>query len=600
MFPEYNQGMIPKNVRIVKTQVERLLLPNVRRPGRYIGGEVNQIRKDLSACDVRIALCFPDVYEIGSSHTGLAILYELLNRTDGIAAERVFSPWIDAEQIMRTAKIPLFTLESKAAVADFDIIAISVTNELACSNVLNLLDLAGLAVRSENRGGGDPLILIGGQAANCAEPLADFADMFFLGLAEDALPQLIEFYRCRRKDLSKKEFLIAATEKFDFLYVPSLYKVEYRNEDFAGIEPISDSIPERLKNAVVDDFENAVVSEKPIVPFVAAIHDRITIEVMRGCPGRCRFCQASFCRRPIRYRSAERVVDIAKKQYAATGYDTISLLSLSTGEYPYLAEAVEKLTEFFAPRHVGISLPSLKIDQQLALLPKMVSSVRKSGLTIAVEAAGEKLRWIINKPISDADLFAAVRSAYQAGYKTLKLYFMVGLPGETDADIEAIADLSIHLSQIKKQVDSRPAAINAAVSWLVPKPHTPFGWLGQKPAQYFEKARKIILDRKHTLRAKTVQFKFHDINASVLEAAIARGDRRLCAVIETAWKNGARFDLWTECFRPDLWRQAFAEHGLDMDACAQKEFQPGRPLPWAHLGGPEEKYLLEHYRQMFL
>ncbi len=590
--------MIPKNVRIVKTQVEKLLLPNVRRPGRYIGGEVNQIRKNLSDCDIRVALCFPDVCEIGSSHTGLAILYELLNRTEGVAAERVFSPWIDAEQIMRTEKIPLFTLESKAAAGDFDIIAISVTNEIACSNVLNLLDLAGLPVRSENRGDDDPLVLVGGQASNCAEPLADFVDMFFLGQAEDALPELVKFYRrCKGAGLSKKGFLSAAAENFDFLYVPSLYKVEYRDGEFAGVLPISGSAGPKLQNAVVDDFENSVVPERPVIPFVAAVHDRITVEVMRGCPGRCRFCQASFCRRPIRYRSAERVADIAQKQYAATGYDTVSLLSLSTGEYPHLAEVVKKLNEAFAGKHVGISVPSLRVDQELALLPEMVSTVRKSGLTIAVEAASEKLRQVINKPISNENLFAAVLNAYRAGFKTLKLYFMVGFPGETDADIEAIADLSIHLSRMKKEIDGRVAVINAAVSWLVPKPHTPFGWLGQKPSQYFEKARKIILDRKRTFGAKAVAFKFHDISTSVLESAIARGDRRLCAVIETAWKNGAKFDLWTECFKPDVWRQAFASNGLDMDACAQKEFFPGRPLPWSHLGGPEEKHLLEHYRQ---
>ena len=316
---------------------------------------------------------------------------------------------------------------------------------------------------------------------------------------------------------------------------------------------------------------------------------------MRGCPGRCRFCQAGFCRRPIRYRSVDHVLEIAKQNYLATGFDTVSLLSLSTADYPDLEELVVRLQEYFQPHHVGISLPSLKVKRQLQLLPKMVTSVRKSGLTIAVEAAGEKLRKVINKPISDDDLFAGVRAAYEAGFQRLKLYFMVGFPGETEEDIAQIAELSYRLARLRKDVDGKVANINVAVSWLVPKPHTPFGWLGQKDRAYFENARDMILRQKRKLNARFLQFKFHNIENSILESAIARGDRRMANVIETAWRNGAKFDLWGECFDYNIWVEAFAEHGADADTAAQRSFAADETLPWQHLGGPEKEYLLKHF-----
>lgn len=586
-----------KTIRIVKQDVEKRFLPFVRKPARYIGGEFNQSSKDLSAAGVRFALCFPDIYEIGMSHTGLAILYELLNRMPGVAAERVFAPWLEAQNVLRTEKIPLFSLESKAAVADFDFIGFSISNELSYSNVLNLLDLAGLEIRSKNRKETDPIIIAGGQVANCAEPMAEFIDLFFLGQAEEHLPQIIELYRdCKQQGKTKAEFLTDAARRFECLYVPSLYDVRYEDGSYAGLKPKIEDIAVRRSDAVVQDFENACAAERPIVPFVQAIHERISVEIMRGCPGRCRFCQASFCRRPIQYRSPDRILEIAKAQYAATAFDTISLPSLSTADYPYLEELIQKIQSHFEPLHVGISVPSLKVQQQLKLLPKLVASVRKSGLTIAVEAAGEKLRRIINKPITDEDLFAGVRAAYEAGFQKVKLYFMVGFPGETEEDIRRIVDLSLELAALRKSVDGRLASINAAVSWLVPKPHTPFGWLGQQSRQYFEAARKLILDRKWELNARCLQFKFHPIEGSVLESAMGRGDRRLADVIETAWRSGAKFDLWSECFDYRRWEEAFAQHGLNLDTAAQSPYQPGQPLPWSHLGGPREAYLAGHYQ----
>jgi radical SAM family uncharacterized protein len=576
--------MKKKEVIFLGEKVEQEFLPFVRRPSRYIGGEINQIKKDLSQGELAVALCFPDVYEVAMSYTGLSIIYDILNGIDGVAAERVFAPWIDAEELLRRKKIPLFSLESKAALKSFDVIGFSLTNELCYTNVLNMLDLSGLNVRSSIRDENDPLVIAGGGMANCCEPVAEFIDLFVLGEGEESVVELAQLVRDKKKaGATKKDILISASEKFDWVYVPALYSIHD-----------SRFMIHKCQNAVVEDFENAPVSLRPIVPFTEAVHERVSVEIMRGCPGRCRFCQASFCRRPVRYRSVERIVDIAKACYHATGFDTVSLLSLSTADYPKLEELTSRLHDYFQDKYVGLSLPSLRVDQQLKLLPKLLTSVRKSGLTIAVEAASERLRQIINKPLEDEDLFSAVAAAYQAGWQKLKLYFMVGLPGETQDDIKRIVKLSFELAKIRKMVDGKTANINITVSWLVPKPHTPFGWLGQKPKVYFEQAKQLILDEKRRLRAKFLQFKFHDINRSVLESAIGRGDRSLCEVIEAAWQGGARFDLWDECFNFDIWQGAFEKFGLNLDELAQRKFRADEILPWEHLGGPDKKYLLDH------
>jgi len=569
--------MCKKKVVILNEQVEREFLPFVRKPGRYIGGEINQIKKDLSKCEMIIALCFPDIYELGMSHTGLAIIYDCLNKIDGVAAERVFAPWLDAENVLREKKIPLYSLESKASLKSFDIVGFSLTNELCYTNVLNMLDLGGIKIRSRDRGEDEPLIIAGGGMSNCCEPIAEFIDLFLLGDGEEAVVELAELVRAQKKiGATKKEILSSIANKFDWAYVPEFHTGQ------------------RLRNAAVEDFDNTPVPLAPIIPFVQAVHERVSIEIMRGCPGRCRFCQASFCRRPIRYRSVERIIDIAKACYQSTGYDTVSLLSLSSADYPNLEELVAGLHAYFHDKHVGLSLPSLRVDRQLKMLPELLTSVRKGGMTIAVEAASEKLRQIINKPLKDEDLFAAVEAAYRSGWQRLKLYFMVGLPGETEEDVRRIVDLSFQLAKLRKRVDGKTGQINVAVSWFVPKPHTPFGWLGQKPKSYFEQAKKIIIEEKTKLRAKFLQFKFHHINRSVLESAIGRGDRSLCDVIEAAWRDGAKFDLWDECFNYERWCRAFEKFGIDVEAAAQKQFDPEETLPWEHLGGPDKDYLLGH------
>jgi len=569
--------MCKKKVTILTERVEREFLPFVRKPGRYIGGEINQIKKDLPKCELTVALCFPDIYELGMSHMGLAIIYDCLNKIEGVAAERVFAPWLDAENVLREKKIPLYSLESKASLKSFDIVGFSLTNELCYTNVLNMLDLGGIKIRSRGRGEDEPLIIAGGGMSNCCEPIADFIDVFLLGDGEEAVVRLAELIRAEKKSgAAKNDILSSIADKFDFAYVPEFHTGR------------------RLCNAVVEDFDNAPVPLAPIVPFVQAVHERVSIEIMRGCPGRCRFCQASFCRRPIRYRGVERILDIAKACYHSTGYDTVSLLSLSSADYPNLEELVVGLHEYFHDKHVGLSLPSLHVDKQLKLLPRLLTSVRKGGMTIAVEAASEKLRQIINKPLKDEDLFAAVEAAYRSGWQRLKLYFMVGLPGETEEDVRRIVDLSFQLAKLRKRVDGKTGQINAAVSWFVPKPHTPFGLLGQKPKSYFEQAKKLIIEEKTKFRAKFLQFKFHHINRSVLESATGRGDTSLCDVIEAAWRDGAKFDLWDECFDYELWCRAFEKFGIDVEAAAQRQFNPGETLPWEHLGGPDKKYLLSH------
>jgi radical SAM family uncharacterized protein len=600
--------MSKKQISILDERVEQEFLPFVRRPARYIGGEINQSKKDLTECEVTVALCFPDVYEVAMSYPGLAIIYDILNKMDGVAAERVFAPWLDAEKVLREKNIPLFSLESRAALKSFDVVGFSLTNELCYTSVLNMLDLGGISIRSATRDENEPVVIAGGGQAACCEPMAAFIDLFVLGEGEEAVVELIQLIKCGKKASdTKREILLDAARKFDWVYVPAFYRFEYDGAKiksfewipaFAGMtksaEKVMTDLPQKFENAVVEDFENAPVPLCPIVPFVEAVHERVSVEIMRGCPGRCRFCQASFCRRPVRYRSVEKIIDIAKQCYHATGFDTVSLLSLSSADYTELEGLIAGLDEYFQERKVGISLPSLRVDRQLKLLPKLLTSVRKSGLTIAVEAATEKLRQIINKPLKDEDLFAAVEAAYRAGWQKFKLYFMVGLPGETMDDVQQIVELSSQLAILRRKVDGRTGEINVTVSWLVPKPHTPFGWLGQKPIVYFEQARQLILDRKRELRAKFLHFKFHDINRSILESAVGRGDRRMGDVIEQAWQNGARFDLWDECFDYTLWQRAFEKSGMDVEAAAQRQFERDEILPWEHLGGPGKKYLLDH------
>ena len=591
-------GMKKTNVMIVKDKVENEFLPFVRKPARYIGGEINQIQKNLNEIEIKVALCFPDTYEIGMSNTGVSIVYDVINSLEWACAERVFTPWVDAEEVMREKEVPLYTLESMAAVKCFDVFAFSVTTELCHTNILLSLDLAGVPLHSSERGEESPIVIGGGQISNCCEPIAEFIDVFMLGEGEEAIVELLEVLReHKQKGSSREETLLDIAKSFDWAYVPRFYELEYDGEEIVGLKPLVEGLRTRFENAVVHDLDGAAFPDKPIVPFAEAIHERISIEVMRGCPGRCRCCQASFCRRPIRYRSVKKIVEIAKKNYEATAFDTVSLLSLSTADYPWLDELIDELNEFFAPKKVGISLPSLRVDKQLELVPKMATSVRKGGLTIAVEAASEKLRRMINKGVTNENLFKAVEAAYKVGFQRVKLYFMAGFPGETEDDIRQIVDLAYEVARLRRNVSNRNAQVSAAVSWLIPKPHTPMGWFGQCSREYFERAKEIIIERKKELGIRCVNFKFHELERSVLEAVVGRGDRRISRVIEDAYVAGARFDLWNETFDYELWKRSFEKFGYDVEVLAQKSYREDEVLPWDHLGGPEKDYLLKHYHK---
>jgi len=589
--------MPDSKITILTEQIEDEFLPFVRRPSRYIGGEINQIKKDISRCELSVALCFPELYEIGISNTGLSIIYDRLNRLDYVAAERVYAPADDAEKILREKKIPLFTLESKAALGDFDVIGFSLPYELCYTNMLNILSLAGIPLRCDQRVEEHPIIIAGGEMAYCCEPVTPFIDIFVLGEADEAVVQLAELIRAERKNHSTKQDILAKVDdKFWWAYVSHLYEVEYAGGQTQCIKHKRTGRQKQLQAVFLKDFGNAEVPTRQIVPFAQSVHERVSIEIMRGCPHRCRFCQASFLRRPLRFRDKEKIVEAAKKAYHETGFDTVSLLSLSCADYRELEDLIRELQRYFKDQHVGISLPSLRVGEQLKLVPDLVTSVRKAGLTIAVEAASTELRDVINKPLANEDLFAAVEQAYKAGWEKLKLYFMVGLPGETQKDITEIVNLCYQLSLVRKKIKGRPGQINITISWFVPKPHTPFGYISQKPREYFYNARQLILSRKKELRANGLHFKFHHIDRAAVEGAVARGGRRLADVIELAWQNGARFDLWDKSFNFDIWEKAFEECGMDVNESAQRQFGIGETSPWEHLSGPDKDYLLSHFR----
>ena len=579
-------------------RIGRELLPRVQQPAQYIGGEINQIRKEHHEGDVTMALAFPDTYAIGMSHLGLQILYEALNRVDGIIAERVFCPWLDAVEVMRREGLPLFSWESRTPVREFDIIGITLQHELSYSNVLFLLDLARISFRAADRADEEPLVMGGGPLADSCEPVADFFDLVILGDGEEALPAVVQAFRELRKSKCKRrELLLELARRFPFVYVPQLYHCEYHADGtLAACEPTAEGAPRYVERALVKDLDTAVFPTAPVVPFTETVHDRIAIEIMRGCPQRCAFCHAGHIRGPVRTRSIETILDIARKSHKATGHDTISLLSLSTSDYPKLAELVRQLYAEFAGKHVGISLPSLRVDKQLRDVPAQVSGVRREGLTIAVEAARDHMRRAIGKKVTDTELLATMRNAYEAGWKTVKLYFMVGFPGETDTDIDAIAELSAQISRLRREVAGNAASVNVTVSWLVPKPHTPFAWIPMQQADYFRDARERLFAAKDELRARSVKFKFHNLENSLLEGVLARGDRRLSKVIEVAYRNGAYFDSWDECFNYQLYLDAFRQCNIDPAFYAHRERGENELLPWEHLAGENKQQLFKRGR----
>ncbi|MBX3395676.1 MAG: TIGR03960 family B12-binding radical SAM protein [Phycisphaerae bacterium] len=588
----------------LKARISEELLPYVREPAQYIGGEWNQLPRsgDWQAASVRVAVGFPDAYTIGMSHLGCQIIYWLCNHTPGVCAERVYAPWIDAEAVMRRRKIPLFTWDTRQPVSTADLLAVSLQYEMGFTNLLNLLDLAGIPIRSADRDDRHPLVIVGGPQADNPEPVADFVDLVVIGDGEASMAAIIDLYkRLKSEGVRRRDMIEHFARTLPYVYAPSLYEFSYHDDGtIAGVFPRISGLPEQIERCQTPDFENAPFPTRPIVPYVVAVHDRMAVEVMRGCPQRCRFCHAGYTKRPVGVRSVDKILEIAEQQFRATGHTELGLLSLSTADYPNLKELASRVNERFESRHVNISMPSLRVDKMLQNIPWMANSVRKSGLTIAVEAARDGLRAAIRKKVTDGNLIDGITEAYKAGWSRIKCYFMAGFPGETEEDIRGIYDISVDMSKARQRLKKSPAWINASVSWLVPKPYTPFQWAAQPRLDYFNEARRTLADASRQGRFKFVTIKSHDAERSVLEAVLARGDRRLCAAITRAWELGARFDGWDECYDQRIWDRAFDETGLDPDWYAHRERSFDEVLPWDHIrSGPKREYLEDQYSDVF-
>lgn len=576
----------------LRSKITEGLLPRVETPGRYIGGEWNSIVKDPRKVKVRMVLAFPDTYEVGMSHLGVQLLYGLVNSMEETACERVFTPWVDMEGLMRSEGVPLFSLETCTPIRDFDLVGFSLQYEMSYTNVLNMLELGGIAVRREDRKEGDPIILAGGPGALSPEPLADFIDLFLIGDGEETLPGILTLFKeLRQGGAGRTDIITSMARRIKGVYAPSLYRVSHNPDGtVAEISPEHDWVPMPVRSATVMNLEGAYFPERPIVPYVQTIHDRVTLEVMRGCTQGCRFCQAGMIKRPTRFRSVETLLKQAENCYKNTGQEEISLAALSISDYPYLEELLEGLQKRFDPRKVNISLPSLRVSDSLHRLPSYVSSVRKSSLTMAPEAATPELRRAICKDVKDADLFRAVEEAFKLGWRAVKLYFMIGLPGETDKDIDTIADLACNVSNIRRKINGAPGDVNLTIAPFVPKAHTPFQW---EPMVSIERIKAIKGRLKTRLRHPWIRLKFHNPERSVLEGVLARGDRRLGKVIYLAWRLGCKLDAWDEHFHFDRWQEAFREAGLDISFYLSRRRSPEEVLPWGHISTGVRKGFFE-------
>lgn len=570
------------------------LLPTVSKPARYTGGELGEVVKKINGLSVRFAFCFPDVYEVGMSHLGTSILYHLANGMDGVYAERCFAPWPDMEAALKGADLPLYSLETKTALHDFDIVGFSLGYEMCFTNVLSMLDLGRIPIYAKDRGAADPVVIAGGGCVYNPEPLADFIDLFVVGEGEEVLTELIELYeKIENKD--RGEYLRRASG-IEGVYVPSLYEVAYHEDGTVKSIAATDRAPYPVRKRILSDFDAGFFPEAPIVPFLGVIHDRVTVEVMRGCTRGCRFCQAGFVYRPVRERSADTLIRQAKACIEQTGHEEVSLCSLSTGDYSQVARLICVLSDDFSGTGVSLAVPSLRLDSYEGEYAQKLKEVRNTGLTFAPEAGTQRLRDIINKNISENDIFAAVREAFESGTNGVKLYFMMGLPGETIEDVLGIADIAARIRGIYYEVPKEKRGggfkLTVSVSCFVPKPHTPFQWIAQDDIAVLEDKQRRL--REALRSVKGVKFNWHDARLSMLEAVFARGDRRLSAALYNAYRAGCRFDSWKELFDFDKWLGAFEEARLDPAFYAARERGKDERLPWEVIdSGVSQAYLWE-------
>ena len=580
-------------------RLERIL-PRVQKPARYVGGEYNAILKNKDEVDTRIAFCFPDTYEIGMSNLGMRILYGVMNEMDGVWCERVFAPWGDMEEEMRKAAMPLFALESGDPITDFDIVAFSVGYEMAFPAILNMLDLAGIPLHAAERTGLSPLVIAGGTAMYNAEPIADFIDLVSLGEGEDLTVELVELYRTARREGWSKQQLLRAAARLDGVYVPSLYDVTYHEDGTVAAITPKDGAPAKVTKRIVHDMDKSYFPVKTIVPSTEIVQDRVTLELFRGCIRGCRFFQAGYVYRPVRSRSRDLCADYCIRSCDDTGYQEVTLSSLSTSDYPPLTGLCDELEPFCDQRHVSLSLPSLRADNFSMELMQRLAKGRKTGLTFAPEAGTQRLRDVINKNVTLDDLLQSCRTAFAGGYSAVKLYFMLGLPTETDEDVLGIADVAarvMHAWRESAQNKQRGVRITVSTSWFVPKPHTAFQWEPQISKEEYE--RRVALLRE-AIKTKTVTYNWHDSDTSFLEAVLARGDRRLGKVLETAWRKGAKLDAWEEYFSLDRWLEAFDECGLDPHFYANRTRPEDELMPWSMISsGVTEQYLLRERHKAY-